>query len=79
MPRSNQLSPQDQYPIQAIDESVQIQQKPDDSLGPGYPGTTGYPGYLTLMLASVADNMPPWGVNVTYRDEELRHLLYRRS
>lgn len=68
MPRPNSLAPEDQYPQQAIAESVQIQNKPEESLSPGFVG------YLTLMLSSVADNMPAWGVNVQLRDQELRRF-----
>lgn len=68
MARTPQLAPEDQYPQQAIDQSVQIQRKPEESDGPGFTG------YLTLMLSSVADNMPAWGTNVLLRDQELRRF-----
>lgn len=66
MPNVKQLSPQDQFPKQAIQESVQVVP----------PADTGSPGVmtLTLQIASSADAIIPWGKNVKRRDQQLREF-----
>lgn len=68
MARPQNLAPEDQFPKEAIKESVQEQPRPEE-----YPMLTQY-APLTLMLASVADNMPQWGWNVPERDRRLREF-----
>lgn len=67
MPNTPRLSPQDQFPKQAIQESVQVQPPPADANWSGG-------NYLTLMLAGVADQITPWGVSVRSRDQQLRNF-----
>lgn len=65
MPNVPQLAPQNQFPTQAISESVQVQPEP-----------TGQSSaiWLTLALASAADAIVPWGKNVILRDRQLREF-----
>jgi hypothetical protein len=63
MPNTPKLSPTDQFPKQAIVESVQVQ--PD-------PNSPQAGAWFTLAVASVADNITPWGKNVHVRDRQLR-------
>lgn len=62
MPNVSKLQPDDQFPKQVLAESVQVQ-----------PPTEAYSGkYLTLLLASAADYITPWGMNQVRRDQQLR-------
>ena len=74
MPNVPKLQPDDQFPKQAIAESIQVQPEPE-----AYSGQ-----FLTLLLASAADYITPWGMNQVRRDQQLRdfwptesYLLYR--
>jgi len=69
MPNVAKLSPEDQFPKEAIAESVQVQPKPESAQ---WHGTIG--DYLTIGLASVADQVTPWGRNVRIRDRQLREF-----
>lgn len=68
MPNIPRLSPENQFPKEAITESVQVQPPPTAS--------TQWNGdiasILTIGLASVADQITPWGRNVKLRDKQLR-------
>ena len=57
------LAPENQFPIQAIEESIQVQPKPESMLGGGI---------LTINLALNADVIVPWGANPVLRDQQLR-------
>jgi hypothetical protein len=70
MAKTPRLSPEDQFPKQAIQESVQVQPKPEQ--GAQWQG--GIADYLTIGLASVADQITPWGRNVKVRDRQLREF-----
>lgn len=63
------LSPGDQFPKQAIQESVQ--KPPDASLFPPQ-----NPGYFTWQIASAADTFEPWGKNTQVRDQQLRDFWH---
>ncbi len=65
------LSPVNQFPTQALAESVQI--KPDVIESP-WQG-----GFFTIGLASVADQIQPWGKNVRLRDRQLREFWHTES
>lgn len=60
------LAPENQFPIPAITESVQVQPTPS-GVGGG--------GFFTINLASAADMITPWGKNTKRRDEQLREFL----
>lgn len=66
MPNTPQLSPQNQFPIPALEESVQVQ--PDVIKAP-WQG-----GIFTIGIASVADQITPWGKQVRRRDQQLREF-----
>jgi len=70
MARPPQLSPENQFPSEALRESVQVQPEAALSLG----GSSVLSNALILQLATVADSIPAWGVNVKYRDIELRRF-----
>lgn len=70
MANTPRLSPEQQFPKPAIVESVQEQPKPDQSAT--WHG--GFTDYLTIGLASVADQITPWGRNVRIRDKQLREF-----
>lgn len=59
----SRLSPENQFPVPAIAESVQVQPKPFNSAGSAT---------LVFNLASAADTILPWGKNVKSRDDQLR-------
>lgn len=61
------LAPEDQFPKEAISESVQVQPDPNVSSALNAVGTI-----LTFMLASTADQITPWGRNPMIRDRQLR-------
>lgn len=63
MPRPPALTPESQFPEQALQESVQ---KP--------PGPVSLPAsqVFTWQIATVADSITPWGRNVRLRDRQLR-------
>jgi len=63
MPNIPQLIPKSNFPEEAIQESVQVQ--PDAN-------SAFIGGWLTLSIASVADQVTPWGKNVQVRDRQLR-------
>lgn len=63
MPNTPQLAPQNQFPLQAIEESVQVQPPPENA-------SVGFT--LVLQLAAAADLILPWGRNVKTRDQQLR-------
>ena len=62
MPNVPKLQPDDQFPKQALAQSVQVQPPPE-----AYSGQ-----FLTLLLASAADYITPWGMNQVRRDQQLR-------
>lgn len=66
MPNVSQLAPQNQFPKQALTESVQV--TPDPNVGAASVMT------LTLQIASAADAIVKWGLNVTARDRQLREF-----
>src|SRR5512133_621916 len=68
MPNTPVLSPINQFPTQAIKESVQVQ--PDVIQSP----IQG--GYFTIGLGTVADQITPWGKNVKRRDQQLREFWH---
>lgn len=57
------LAPENQFPIPALEESIQKQPSAQNSIG----GAT-----LILNIASSADFILPWGENVKFRDQQLR-------
>lgn len=59
------LAPQNQFPVPALEESVQVQPKPTGALAGSI---------LTINLASAADLILPWGINVRRRDQQLREF-----
>lgn len=61
------LSPENQFPIPAINESVQTQPPINSGAGAGT--------FLTIQLASSADMITPWGLNTKRRDQQLREFL----
>jgi hypothetical protein len=63
MPNVPALSPINQFPVQAIDESVQVKPNPGDPFSGGW---------FTISISSVADNIVAWGKNVPARDRQLR-------
>lgn len=65
MANISQLSPTNQFPQEAIQQSVQAQ--PEVESG-------SFHAPLTLMFASAADNILPWGTNVMRRDQQLREF-----
>lgn len=65
MPNVPQLSPQNQFPEEAIQESVQVQPKPN--MGVLVSG-------LTINIAGAADYITSWGTNVKRRDQQLREF-----
>jgi len=65
MPNTPQLAPEDQFPKQAISQSVQVQPVP---ISP-FQG-----GLFTIGLASVADQVTAWGTNTRRRDQQLREF-----
>jgi hypothetical protein len=70
MPRPNQLAPEDQFPRQAIAESVQVQ--PDPIVGIPWQG--GFWQAFTLGMATMADQIVTWGRNPKARDRQLREF-----
>lgn len=63
MPNVPQLAPENQFPVPAVDESVQVQP----------PATAGMAAnFLTISIASAADMITPWGINPVRRDQDLR-------
>lgn len=59
------LIPEDQFPKQAINDSVQVQPKATE--GMGWQGSL-----FTIGLASSADSITQWGRDVRRRDQQLR-------
>lgn len=70
MPNVPRLSPENQFPEEAIQQSVQVQPKPDQSAM--WSGSIA--DYLVIGLSSVADQITPWGRNVRMRDRQLREF-----
>jgi hypothetical protein len=66
MANQPQLSPQNQFPIEAIAESVQ---KPPDPYTGAASALT-----LTLNIAAAGDAIMKWGTNVRRRDQQLREF-----
>lgn len=66
MPNKPQLEPGSQFPVQAIEESKQDFPKAPKEI----PGSL----LLTFNLASVADNITPWGNYPERRDQQLREF-----
>jgi hypothetical protein len=64
MARPVALQPENQFPLDALDESVQV--PPPKSV---YPSSSGI---ATWVIASSADTILPWGGNVAGRDRQLR-------
>lgn len=64
--RPPQLSPENQFPAPALRESVQVQPRPEES-----PGNWT----MTLNIASAADVVSAWGLNVKFRDRQLRDFF----
>lgn len=65
MPNQSQLKPENQFPLTAIEESVQKQPAVDNS---------PFGGLLMFAIASAADSIEPWGKNVVVRDRQLREF-----
>jgi len=65
MANISQLSPENQFPKEALEESVVVQPKPQGQI-------LDFSGYLALSLATVADSITPWGRAVPKRDQQLR-------
>lgn len=63
------LAPEQLLPDEAVQQSVQVQPKPDSA---GWDG--GIASYFVIGLASVADQVQPWGRNVRMRDKQLREF-----
>lgn len=68
MPKTPALLPKDQFPKQAIDESVVKQPKPSESSGDSW----SLVSQLTIGLAIAADKVTPWGRAPKVRDQQLR-------
>lgn len=68
MPKTANLAPIDQFPKQAIVESVQEQPGPEESQGANAPLSA----IITFGMASVADQITPWGRAPKIRDQQLR-------
>lgn len=66
MANTSRLAPEEQFPAEAIDLSVQPQPDPKNS--------PSFSGILTFQLGSVADQITAWGKNVRRRDQELREF-----
>jgi len=64
MPNIPKLSPENQFPKEAIQESVQVQPEPAM-------GSTAVPLFM-IGVATVADQITPWGRNTKIRDRQLR-------
>lgn len=69
----SRLQPGSNFPQEAIDQSV-VKQPPNSS---GIPWAGGFfspeqGGVFTMQLASVADQISPWGLNWNLRDVQLR-------
>lgn len=64
MANTPRLTPEDQFPKDALKESIQPQPQPNELPWQG--------GVFTLFLATAADQITPWGKNVDKRDRELR-------
>jgi len=65
MANTPKLSPENQFPTPALDQTVQEIPKPDGS---------GSVSLLITMMASAADNILPWGINTGMRDKQLREF-----
>ena len=65
MPNIPQLTPQGQFPKEALDASKQVFPKVNAFSAPGN-------GWETWMISSAADSITPWGRNVLKRDQQLR-------
>lgn len=65
MPNVSKLAPEGDFPVEAIQQSVQVQ-PPDASPFQG--------GFLTIGIASVADQITAWGRNTKARDKQLREF-----
>lgn len=66
MPNVPQLQPDDQFPTQAIQESVQALPKGNEALSGSL--------IFTFQMATVADAITPWGWATATRDRELREF-----
>ena len=67
MANVSRMKPEDNFPDQALDDT--IQKFPDANVtSPGILSGGSY----TFMLASVADAIQPWGRNIAFRDIQLR-------
>lgn len=69
MPNVPKLAPEQMLPDEAIQQSVQVQPKPDSAAWSG-----GVANYFVLGMASVADQIVAWGRNVLARDKQLREF-----
>lgn len=67
MPNIPQLQPENQFPVQAIDETVQEFPKPTGDF-------LGGSSILTFNIASVSDTILVWGKDVPARDRQLREF-----
>lgn len=65
MANTPKLAPENQFPEQAISESVQVQPDPNNTSGNVF---------LTFALASAADLISPWGTLPKRRDQQLREF-----
>lgn len=63
--RPAQLTPENEFPRQAVRQSVQDFPKPEET-----PGNL----VMTLNIASAADIIQPWGYNVAWRDRQMREF-----
>jgi hypothetical protein len=70
MPRPPLLTPESQFPAEALKQSVQ--KAPDAS---SFPASTVF----TWQIATVADSITPWGRNVRLRDRQLRDFWVTES
>lgn len=73
--RPPSLEPESQFPDQAIQQSVVVP-PPPEQMG----AVQGF-GNLTFTwnIASVADSVAPWGINVKMRDKQLRDFISSES
>jgi hypothetical protein len=67
MANQPRLAPENNFPKQAVEESVVVQRQPEE-------GAAMQGGIYTLLLATSADMITPWGKNTLKRDRELREF-----
>ena len=62
MPNTSKMTPDSQFPVEAIAESIQVAPPVASNMG----------ATLTFLIASAADSIIPWGMNQVMRDRQLR-------